>query len=68
MILERDYFNGGWPKSAPRLCSQRAAFMRRFAGCLAAFRIQAWEREKFFSQIGKKRRMAAPSSANPRLR
>lgn len=41
-MLERDYFNGVWPKSAPRFYSQSAVFMRRFADCFAAFRIQGW--------------------------
>lgn len=74
MTLERDYFNGGWPKSAPRLSNQSAMFMMRFAGWFAGwfaaleYRLGKEKVYFVFPQTGKKRRTTALSSANTRLR
>lgn len=46
VMPERDYFKSGCPESALSLCSQSAAFMRKFADWLAAFRMHVWGQGK----------------------
>lgn len=45
-MLERDYFNSNWPKSAPRLCSQNTVFIRKLADCIVVFSMQTWQEKK----------------------